>query len=61
MIFNYRLLKTYFAKSFEHFDCGDERNLVAKLTKETLSDRYGVSKELDNHMDKSRTVNCLSL
>ena len=39
MIFNYRLLRTYFAESFEHFDRGGERNLLAKLTEGTLSDR----------------------
>ena len=36
MIFNYRLLRTYFAEPFEHFDLGGGRNLLAKLTKGTL-------------------------
>ena len=39
MIFNYKLLRSYFAESFEHFDSGGERNLLAKLTEGTLSDR----------------------
>ena len=40
MIFNYKLLRTYFAESFEHFDSGGERHLLAKLTEGTLSDKY---------------------
>ena len=40
MILNYRLLRTYFAESFKHFDRGGGRNLLAKLTKGTLTDRY---------------------
>ena len=48
MIFNYRLLRTYFAESFEHIDRGGERNLLAKLMEGTLSDR--ISKELDSHV-----------
>ena len=39
MIFNYRLLRTSFAESFEHFDRGGERKLVTKLTEGTLLDR----------------------
>ena len=60
MIFSYRLLRTYFAESFEHLDRGGERNLLPGWETNGGNLVGSVSKELDNHMDKSRTVHCLS-